>query len=74
MKKTVYFTSDNNSNSGYNWTQIEKGIESATVKRDEFLQENAKLIGKIETEDISFVTMQNSNLVITIIKLTYYPK
>jgi len=74
MKKTVYFTSDNKNNNGYNWTQIDKGIKSAVTKRDLFLQENEKLIGKIDNEDISFVTMQNNQVVMIVIKLTYYPK
>jgi len=74
MKKTEYFTSDNNEGNGYNWQKIDKAIESAKIKRDNFLQNNEKSIGRIDNEDISVITMNNNNLAVVIIKLTYYPK
>ncbi len=74
MKKTTYFTSDTNSNNGYTWTQIELCIETAVKKRDKFLEENETLIGKIDNEEISFITLQNNSYVMAVIKLSYYPK
>lgn len=74
MKKTVYFTSNTNNNNGYNWMQTESAIDSAVEKRDSFLKKNEGEIGKIDSEEISFFTMQNNQIVIAVIQLNYYLK
>lgn len=69
MKKTIYFVG-----TASQFGQIKSTIDSAIQQRDEFLEENKNLIVKIDNEDISFITQSNTQSVIGIIKLTYYPK
>lgn len=71
MKKTVYFTSSNQQNFG--WNQLKTAIESAVVERDLFLEENSNKIGKIDQEDIKIIS-PTQQLISVVIKLSYYPK
>lgn len=74
MKKTVYFTCGNNNSNGYNWMSIDKAIQSAVEKRDQFLENNTNEIGRIDNEDLKIFTMQNTQTAIVVIQLTYFPK
>ena len=71
MKKTVYFTSSNQQNFG--WNQLKTAIDSAVAERDLFLDKNSDKIGKIDQEDIKIIC-PNQQLLSVVIKLSYYPK
>lgn len=69
MKKTVYFTSKNQTAQ-----QVEIAIQDAVHKRDEWLSANKNTIVKIDNEDLKFMTWNNNQYVFATILLTYYPK
>ncbi len=70
MKKTEYFTGPN-----HQMQQLETAIQTAKDKRDVFLEENAKNIAKIDSEDIKITPWNGNNgHVFVTIRLTYYPK
>lgn len=69
MKKTVYFTSKNQTAQ-----QVELAIQDAVQKRDTWLSENMKIIAKVDSEDLKFMNWNNNQYVFAIILLTYYPK
>lgn len=69
IKVTKYFLSGHKDSS-----HLYTAIEEVEKKKMSFISENLNEIGKIEKEEIKFLSTQNNNYVYAVICLTYFPK
>lgn len=68
MKKTKYFTSK----SAFQYNTFSECANDLVKQRDAFLAINKLKIVKIDSENISYVTMQNNNYLFGTLTLSYY--
>jgi hypothetical protein len=68
MIKTEYFMVE------VQYNRCSEGLNSVKAKRDEFLHDNKSKIVKIKDEDIAITNNTANNMVIFVIKLSYYEK